>query len=386
MSMGETGSGVMAGVYTSLLTRCEASHTGLSVQRVSGNCVRVDRFDNLGPWDQPGFLSYSPIMFFLVSYDKLRPSLVKLQLMTYNEQVFDSLEFEVEKMSELFSFITSKLCDVTFSNCSGVRKENIKPRKLRKYLGDDDTLFEKYGERLVFRSVRCQRIIENEVSSDLCSFCKSWLIAMETNSSIEFETPLTDEDFSPSENNVVKYQNGDDDFDIDSKPYRRSYKRRSEENSVKAKRKRMKIRKLEKLNGVHDVPDEANDPTHDGADDTQYMEEMTGRVKTPEHRSVHKRHECPEEGCRERFKILRGKLMRRHLETVHGQVLDKPRGSYYCDKCDKKFKTFEILQKHIKGVHESTHIPCYICAKLVKEGTPMEHHIKYVHIQPNQFE
>ena len=78
--------------------------------------------------------------------------------------------------------------------------------------------------------------------------------------------------------------------------------------------------------------------------------------------------------------------MKKHLEEVHGQSLDSPRELYPCEKCDKKFKTHEIMQKHLKGVHESSHVPCYICAKLVKEGTPMEHHIKYVHLKPNQFE
>ena len=95
---------------------------------------------------------------------------------------------------------------------------------------------------------------------------------------------------------------------------------------------------------------------------------------------------CPEPGCTDRFRIFQGKLMRKHLETYHGKALSEPREMFPCQKCDKKFKTYEIMQKHLKGVHESMHVPCYICAKLVKEGTPMEHHIKYVHLRPNQFE
>ena len=380
--MGELGSSVMAGVYRELMALAENSDKGLSVQRVSGNSVRVDRFEGLGSRDQAAmFLSYSPIMFFLVTNDKVTNSTVKLLLMTYNEQIFDSLEFNLENIGELFNFIISKFCEVTFSHCSGVKKENVKAAKIKNYLNDDDTLFERFGDNLVFRSVKCQRLIENEASVDLCGSCKNWLIEMETNSNI---IPF-DEDFVPSENNTVRFQNGDEDYDIDTKPYRRSYKRRHDDNGFKAKRKRLK---KSVSNGDHIYDDESREEYPDpGLDDSHYPEVSRSSGKTGgEQRTVNKRHECPEEGCTERFKIYQGKLMRRHLENVHGQVLDKPKESFLCEKCDKKFKTFEILQKHMKGVHESNHVPCYICAKLVKEGTPMEHHIKYVHIQPNQFE
>ena len=382
--MGELGTGVMAGVYRELMTLSEDK--GLSVQRVSGNTVRVDRFEGLGSRDQAMFLNYSPIMFFIVTSDKVTPNTVKLLLMTYNEQVFDSLEFSLENIDDLFNFIISKFCEVTFSHCSGVRKENVKTRKLKNYLNDEGTLFEKFGDSLVFRSVKCQRILENEVSVDLCSCCKNWLIEMETNSSVlPFDN---DEDFVPSENNTDQYQNGDEDYDIDTKPYRRSYKRRNDENGSKTKRKRLKKSGSDVANGDHnDNGDGISEDYDPGVDDSQYPEVSRSSVRPQgEHRTVHKRHECPEEGCTERFKIFQGKLMRRHLENVHGQVLEKPKENFLCEKCDKKFKTFEILQKHMKGVHESNHVPCYICAKLVKEGTPMEHHIKYVHIQPNQFE
>ena len=94
---------------------------------------------------------------------------------------------------------------------------------------------------------------------------------------------------------------------------------------------------------------------------------------------------------------FQGKLMRRHLTEVHQHEFNTVDGEFACEKCDKKCRTFEMLSKHIKvhfifkyyrkidklmicnqAVHESVHVPCYICAKLLKQGTPMEHHIKYV--------
>ena len=60
-----------------------------------------------------------------------------------------------------------------------------------------------------------------------------------------------DEDFVPSENNTDQYQNGDEDYDIDAKPYRRSYKRRNDENGSKTKRKRLKKSGSDVANGDH---------------------------------------------------------------------------------------------------------------------------------------
>ena len=103
------------------------------------------------------------------------------------------------------------------------------------------------------------------------------------------------------------------------------------------------------------------------------------------------------------FYSLQGKLMRRHLTEVHQHEFNTVDGEFACEKCDKKCRTFEMLSKHIKvhfkfkyyrtidrlmvcnqAVHESVHVPCYICAKLLKQGTPMEHHIKYVR-NPNEW-
>ena len=150
----------------------------------------------------------------------------------------------------------------------------------------------------------------------------------------------------------------------------------------------------EEFNGIEEYEGDDGDnvsneglKSEDEEEDEEVCEDGDGLSKTsPVDGSEMKKHECPEPGCTERFRIFQGKLMRKHLETAHGKSLSEPRELFSCGKCDKKFKTYEIMQKHMKGVHESMHVPCYICAKLVKEGTPMEHHIKYVHLRPNQFE
>ena len=106
-----------------------------------------------------------------------------------------------------------------------------------------------------------------------------------------------------------------------------------------------------------------------------------------DHGTDYKKYKCPEPGCDSHFRLLQGKQMRKHMKEEHGHSFSEGKeGMFTCERCDKKFKTFDVLQKHIKGVHESMHVPCYICAKLVKEGTPMEHHIKYVHLKPNTFQ
>ena len=412
-------------------------------------------------------------MFFLVSYDV---DTLKLELMTYNEQVFDIFDFSAENSDDVFNFVENKFKNFTFSHCSGVKKENIKPRKLKRYLSDNDTLFEKFGDNLIFRSIRCKRILENTSSMDLCSYCKNWLISKETNTKLE-EPPddlgdsLNTEDlFDPNANLPeikVKFEESDEDFSFD-KSVRKSNKRSSNEvdqsNQTNSKRQRskkshvwlyfnpsvtqtdcaecklcqvsignkngnttgmwfhmkrchedilessqdqdflendefngledfqvdnidggsinegflMKTEKGNQRNNEEEDEDEEGDDAGDGGDG--------GDSGDSQCKTDYKKHECPEPGCTERFRIFQGKLMRKHLESYHGKALSEPREMFPCQKCDKKFKTYEIMQKHLKGVHESMHVPCYICAKLVKEGTPMEHHIKYVHLRPNQFE
>ena len=394
-------------------------------------------------------------MFFLLSSESDH---VKLELMTYNEQVVDILNFKSENSGDLFSFILNKLKTVTFSCCSGVKKENIKPRKLKKYLSDNDTLFEKFGDNLIFRSINCRRIIENQSNMDLCSNCKSWLISKETNSKLEIppeDVGIDLFDDSPPEDTYVKvkYEASDEDFGA-VKTSRKSFKKlknnykksnKSEasltngcdniKNEVSDNRtselftesevveseskqnliwKYFTVSEEDEKKGVCNICNalvdcaKKNDSAmlrhllrlHPETDIVKHKKEFCQKcgkkfllkgtlikhLKT-EHGTEYKRHECPEVGCNERFRIFKGKLMRKHLEAAHGQSFnDVPKEMFPCEKCDKKFKTYEIMQKHLKGVHESSHVPCYICAKLVKEGTPMEHHIKYVHLRPNQFE
>ena len=459
LKMGDMRAMVMSRLHSQLCQRNQMTNSGLSIQDVNDNCIRIDKFDSNSK--DKMFLKYSPIMFFLVSFES---DTLKLELMTYNEQVFDILDFSTESSDDIFNFIDNKFKNITFSNCSGVKKENIKPRKLKRYLSDNDTLFEKFGENLIFRSIKCRRILENTSSVDLCSYCKNWLISKETNTKVEDppedlgESLITEDLFDPDANLPdikVKYEESDEDFSFEAKSARKSNKRSSSEvdqstqSNSNFKRQRPKKSHVwlyfnpsvsqpdcaecklcqvsignkngnttgmwfhmkrchedileanndffenDDLNGLDEFQvDVGNNMSNEGyvaktedeeEDEDDGGDEADGEAKSSQG-SEFKKHECPEPGCTERFRIFKGKLMRKHLQTSHGKTLSEPREMFPCGKCDKKFKTYEIMQKHLKGVHESMHVPCYICAKLVKEGTPMEHHIKYVHLRPNQFE
>ena len=454
--MGDMRAMVMSRLHSQLSHRNQMTNSGLTIQDVNDNCIRIDKFGSNSK--DKMFLKYSPIMFFLVSFEG---DTLKLEFMTYNEQVFDILDFSTDNSDDIFNFIEHKFKNITFSHCSGVKKENIKPKKLKRYLSDNDTLFEKFGENLIFRSIKCKRILENTSSVDLCSYCKNWLISKETNTKVEdppeeLGEPLNTEDLFDSSANIpeikVKYEESDEDFSLEAKSSRRANKRGSNEveqsSPTHSSFKRQRPKKsqvwlyfnpsvtqpdcaecklcqvsignkngnttgmwfhmkrchedvlesnndfLEEFSGIDEFQgdDGENDSnevmkSEDEEEEEEVVEDGDGQSKTnPALGTDQKRHECPEPGCTERFRIFKGKLMRKHLETVHGKSLSQPREMFSCEKCDKKFKTYEIMQKHMKGVHESMHVPCYICAKLVKEGTPMEHHIKYVHLRPNQFE
>ena len=57
------------------------TNSGLSIQDVNDNCIRIDKFGS--NCKDKMFLKYSPIMFFLVSFEA---DTLKLEFMTYNEQ------------------------------------------------------------------------------------------------------------------------------------------------------------------------------------------------------------------------------------------------------------------------------------------------------------
>ena len=96
-----------------------------------------------------------------------------------------------------------------------------------------------------------------------------------------------------------------------------------------------------------------------------------------DHGTEYKKFKCPEQGCNMFFRLQKvivqlfsnhvfifwrniinwilsywiyaqGKLMRKHLTEVHQHDFNIKEGMFACEKCDKKFRTFDILSKHIK--------------------------------------
>ena len=161
-------------LHRQLSSHNQLMNSGLVIQNVNQNSIRIDKLDAFKP---EIFLKYTPIMFFLVSSEH---QLIKLELMTYNEEVFEMVDFAVDSSEDVFDFVINKFKNLNFSVCSGVRLENIKAAKLKKYIKDDNTIHESYGNKNIFRSKHCKRLISNE--NDLCETCKSWLISKEANS------------------------------------------------------------------------------------------------------------------------------------------------------------------------------------------------------------
>ena len=184
-------------------------------------------------------------------------------------------DYSPDNIGDMFNFVLQQFSNVTFSSCSGVKKENVKPRKLKKYLSDNDTLFEKFGDNLVFRSVRCRRIIENEAGMDLCTNCKSWLLSKETNTKMnlpdideddpyheEVVEPLSLLPVSDNANVKVKYEDSDEDFVVGAKPARKSTKRSHDGSQRTAKRHKAKgVGSV----GAPPLPSVKNEATEGGA-------------------------------------------------------------------------------------------------------------------------
>ena len=126
---------ILSKLHRRLNSHNQLMNSGLVIQNVNQNSIRIDKLDTI--CQKKMFLKYTPIMFFLVSSES---ELVKLELMTYNEEVFEIVDFAVESSEDLFDFVVDKFKNVSYSACSGITKVNIRPEKLERYRTDEDSL------------------------------------------------------------------------------------------------------------------------------------------------------------------------------------------------------------------------------------------------------
>lgn len=59
----------------------------------------------------------------------------------------------------------------------------------------------------------------------------------------------------------------------------------------------------------------------------------------------------------------------RHIDSVHLKI-----AKVHCNKCEKKFKRTDQLQRHIKDVHKRTHVICNYCNKRIESRNFKERH------------
>ena len=95
---------VLSKLLRQLSSYNQLMNSGLVIHTVNLSSIRIDKFDTI--CQKRMFLKYTPIMFFLISSES---ELVKLELMTYNEEVFEIVDFAVERYENLFDFVVDKL-------------------------------------------------------------------------------------------------------------------------------------------------------------------------------------------------------------------------------------------------------------------------------------
>merc|ERR1719264_157225 len=87
------------------LTRLsQAGRSGITIQRLGSNL----RVDLLQPHQRKTFIRFSPVVFFIVSPTS-DASLVQVELLTYNEQVFQMATFGFEAVEQIHTFMVSGL-------------------------------------------------------------------------------------------------------------------------------------------------------------------------------------------------------------------------------------------------------------------------------------
>jgi len=303
-------------------------------------------------------LSFNSSVYTLVQ--KVDNSIVKILLMTYNEEVLEDIIFQVEDGKFIDDSLVNHIC-------------NSLNRKYRLCLGLDNTheisnieaiekiLIEKYGDNLFYRSRGCSRIVLEDDATE-CFECRQLQPEPMNIKNESFDSTM--ELFNTFDDTESK---DDEDFQV-NKP-----------TKVKLKKEKNK-----KNSQVENTSFSCNE---DGCDITflkepTYVSHLLKSHPDKNYEIIKTWHKCPENNCFKVFKDLMGKNMINHLQKFHednAEVKAEKEKNNDCSYCGKSFSHSHYLKKHIESAHEAPVIPCHICGTFIKGHKTLNVHIRVVH-------
>ena len=286
---------------------------------------------------QQSVLKFIPSVYTLLH--KIGRTVLKVSLLSYNEEVMEENAFQVDPEGELEEAVLLHILaslERDYRACPGVAEASIGLE-----VTADNLLIEKYGDNIFHRSRDCSRLILDKVRGQPCHSCQ----VLQNSRRVENMNNEVKAEMQEEEDVVVKAEGGSQSVEM-------------KEEKKGRPRKRRKTSPPPSHQQHHQCP----------------LSDCRLRFKTepqavshllqfhPDHPEARTKpqgglyHKCPQSGCFLVFKHAMGKKMLTHLEEIHqvdGKKLELGVQSTVCSYCAKIFNTALALRRHLQNTHEA---------------------------------
>lgn len=263
-------------------------------------------------------------------------NVVKSQLLTYNEELLEEAQFPLlSGPDSVFNYVVGRMKTDILTVCPGVFQENV----VNIDIDYKNTVIEKQGNLLFYRSLKCSRIFESLSKNQLCNQCEEWIKRgleggySEVITGDEVHDDL--ENYSLHSEDEADTQDNDPIQEEDEKVKVEGDESKSERTSAPKKHNK-KPNEIgcdtcgEKFKGNKGFVQHLKSCDHQSnfyqCDKCERLFSSDPQLKQhmAKHEKERKTHRCPVEKCNRMFKIHLGKAMRGHLESVHKIDPDRP--------------------------------------------------------------
>lgn len=330
----------------------------------SGSLVKLHKFRETE--EESAILSYSTPIFIIIQ--KVEEGL-KMLKMTYNEEIVETLNLDLELTQLLVSCVIDFL-NQPYRMCTGLDEDKVAEQSLQKLL------VERVRAKIVYRSRDCTRVIKEKVKQEdessglheLCSSCQEIvMLDIKTENALDIHCDdIVNHSLSPDIPNFVDVGRSVEE---------------SFEQPIKSEEPKIRVKKV-KRDGLSAV----------SIDKLMFactVEECDRRFRHERARDKHSlvSHEattrCPSQGCSRKFKKSQKRRLLTHISKFHAE---EPACLYIlshevdinCKTCEKPVGRFAELVEHEKTcAHQE--VTCELCGQVYASVYSLKTHMAHVH-------
>jgi len=336
-----------------------------------------------------------PVKFLPTVYtiiQKLEEGRLKVSIFSYNGEEMEYSSFPtddntIEKIipNHILQRLKSyKICQ----GLNGIDKTMI-----------DNTLIEKYGQIIYYRSKECTRLLIGTKTCFKCQELKSQIELIKLkhenmNTECKNEVQLSQEKMEDTENfllQTIKVEDESNENDLDPDFYHDNYADLKEEpldsNEVFDQQGSISYKRLFEESKPIVKEKKKKEPKSVVNELDKRKCTYCGKVfSSPGNLNTHikEKHLDLSVTCDLCGKVLKSnRLLAKHKKYSHRDNNDDL-VSRICKYCNKVFSADTNLYKHIQNVHEVKMVPCHICGKLCKSKYYLTEHVRNAHGEKNQ--